>query len=179
MSWNATSIAAILIATSSVAAAEPPLVPGHYKLIEPANGIQAMEVTTAAADSSGVLMHSTITRSSCSGTVEVRLEYALPVNYRGETVKYANGSCSGVLTCPGFIFKCNGVGPAPAGFSQVRKDTVTSTSTFWGGSATYKSGTPIPNSANPDSSRAVGLYKTNSVHHREKGGVLVGIKTTH
>jgi hypothetical protein len=179
MNWNAAGIAVIITMVSAAAATNSPLLPGHYKRVEPAGGFPALDITAVPSDISVVVMHSMVSRPNCSGALDVKLEYSLPATYKGETVNYTSASCTGAVMCPGFIFKCNGVGRAGAVFSQVRKDTVTAKSAFWGGLATFRSAAAAPSASATSATEkpdAVGFFKTKEGEGTEKTGILTAIK---
>lgn len=121
----------------SVAAPNGPLLPGHYTRTTGGNGFPAVDITDAASGASIVSMQGNVAPPQCPGSIDVELQYTIPLGYNGKAVNYTSGTCTGASKCPGLVVTCIGLGPAPAVFTQPRQDVVTASSPFWGGIASF------------------------------------------
>lgn len=122
--------------------AAPPLTSGHYTRLRPDSGFPALDISIDAAEGSLVNMSALIPppAKGCTTPVTITLVYDLPVGYAGRAVSYATGSgIRGFFTCPGFVLHLNLPPQILATFNQVNHDTVTATSQYWGGGATFSS----------------------------------------
>jgi hypothetical protein len=125
---------AIAICVADFAVAQPALNVGTYQAANVPE--KRAELTISQA---GILtearQHLVLTHPRCSGSIDVRLHYSLPLGHaeqEGAAVDYVTGDCRGEWNCNSYVVRCRAVGPAPAVFRQINRMQILVKSRFPG-----------------------------------------------
>ena len=162
---SVSTIGVAMVSLAVFAVATPPLISGKYAKFFGNAPFASIQVTDVAAGGSLVSMHNpAYTGPGCSGSWDIKLEYALPPSYKGESINYANASCSGVQKCGGVVTHCDGISHERAGavFAQPDRTTVTINTGLWSGVSTFRSSAPTPSQnseVGPESYQPVPRYR--------------------
>ena len=162
---SVSTICVAMLSLTAFAVATPPLISGKYAKVSGAAPFASIQVTDVAAGGSLVSMHNpTWTAPGCSGSFDIKLEYSLPPSYKGESINFANASCSGVQKCAGSETHCQGISHdrAAAVFAQPARTTVTINTGLWSGVSTFSSVPTVPSQGSevrPDQHQPVPRYQ--------------------
>jgi hypothetical protein len=174
------TICVAMVSLTVFAVAAPPLISGKYTKISGNAPFAAIQITDVAGGGSLVSMHNpTYTGPGCSGSWDIKLEYALPPSYKGESVNYANASCSGTQKCGGVVTRCDGISPkrAEAVFAQPDRTTVTANLRLWSAVSTFSSSATAPSQVSevrPEQHQSMPRYRVIRSDGAERTVQLVG-----